>query len=127
MKTISTFLLTIFLLGFSANLFSQVPAHNVTLTWAWSQGTGGAATGFQIQRGTVHNGPYTTIGAVSSPTILTYVDTSATSNVLQEGVTYYYVVEAVGPGGTSLPSNETSATIPFAVPVAPTGAAAVAH
>jgi hypothetical protein len=94
-------------------------AHSVTLNWAWAQGTGGAATGFQVQRGTVSGGPYTTIGTVSSPTTLTYIDTSATGNILTEGQKYCYVVQATGPGGTSPNSTEACGTIPFSVPLAP--------
>ena len=121
------------LLVFVAALHAQTP-HTVTLTWSWSQCNtatppvcGGVATGFQVQRATTTGGPYTTIGTVTSPTTLTYVDTSGTGNVLTEGATYYYVVEATGNGGTiSAPSPQASALIPFLPASTPTALSAVA-
>jgi fibronectin type 3 domain-containing protein len=105
-------------------MFAQ---HTVTLTWSWTQGSGGVGTGFEVQRGTVSGGPYTTIATIASPTTLTYVDTASTTNVLTEGSTYYYVVLTTGNGGTlSAPSNQATATIPFLLPVGPTGLSAVA-
>lgn len=91
--------------------------HSVTLTFPAGAG-GGAVTSFQIQRSTVSGGPYTTIGTVPFVTgqaTYTYVDTSN----LVEGVTYFYVEEAIGPGGTSAASPESSATVPFSGPAIP--------
>ena len=99
--------------------------HSVTLTWTWTQSSGGAATGFLIQRGTASGGPYVQVGAVPVPNTFSYVDQSATGNVLTEGTTYYYVVLATGPGGNSLPSPQASATIPFLPPSAPPTLSAV--
>lgn len=87
------------------------PFHSVSLNWAWGQDGGGAATGFNIKRGTVSGGPYTQVGVVSSPTTLTFTDFGP----FVEGNTYYYVVTAFGPGGESSPSNEARATIPSTV------------
>jgi hypothetical protein len=107
------------LLLLSTSAFAQ---HSVALAWSWAQGTGDPATGFIVQRGTVSGGPYTTIcGGTGQPacpsvTQLTYVDSSIGS-----GQTFYYVVEATGPGGISSPSNEVKAVIPFLPPAAPTG------
>lgn len=99
-------------------------AHSIALTWNWSQGTGGAATSFNVKRGTVSGGPYATLSSPSIAT-LTYTDTSATGNILIEGQKYCYVVTAVGAGGESTNSNEFCGTIPFSVPSAPTGLAGV--
>ena len=86
---------------------------------------GGTTTGFIVQRGTSTGGPYTQIGAISSPAQLSYVDTAGASNALTEGSTYYYVVLATGPGGNSLPSPQASATIPFLPPAQPPTLSAV--
>ena len=93
-------------------------SHSVTLSWSWEQGNGGVAAGFNIKRGTVSGGPYTQVGAVSSPTILTYID----AGPFVEGYTYYYIVTAVGPGSESPPSAEAGATIPISPssPIPPT-------
>ena len=61
-----------------------------------------------LQRSTTSGGPYTTI--VSTTNISSYLDTD-----LANGTTYYYVVYAVGPNGTSPLSVETTAT-PSATP-----------
>jgi hypothetical protein len=105
-------LLLFFLLSISAALAQTT--HSVTLTWTWSQGTGGSATGFNVKRATVAGGPYTTVGTAVSTTT-NYVDTSG----LTEGTKYFYVVTATGPGGESTPSNEASGMIPFSVPNQP--------
>ena len=99
----------------AALAFAQ--ADSVTLTIPLGTG-GGAVTSLQVQRGTVSGGPYATIGSVpvvAGTTTYTYVDTAS----LVEGATYYYVVEAIGPGGTSAPSTQVSATVPFQPPAVP--------
>jgi len=73
------------------------------LSWSAPSSDGGSAiTNYNIYRGTASGGEtwITTIGNT-----LTYTDTGLTN-----GVTYYYQVEAVNSVGTSLPSNEVSAT-----------------
>ena len=103
------------LVMFAALALAQT--HSVTLSFPAGTG-GGAVTSFQIQRSTVSGGPYTTIGTVpfvTGQTTYTYVDTFQ----LVEGTTYFYVEEAVGPGGTSAASPESSATIPFSGPAIP--------
>ncbi|MBV8880653.1 MAG: fibronectin type III domain-containing protein, partial [Planctomycetaceae bacterium] len=74
-------------------------AGQVALTWTASTG----ATGYNVKRGTVSGGPYTTVG---SPTAASYTDTTGLTN----GTTYYYVVTAVNANGESLPSAQVSAT-----------------
>ena len=93
--------------------------HTVTLTWAWSQGDGPIATGFNVKRGTTNGGPYAIIASLTGNTIRTYTDASGTGNVLTPGTTYYYVVTAVSEAAESLPSSEAQAFIPTSVPLAP--------
>lgn len=92
-------------------------AHSVTLTCNLPVG-GGTVTGYNFLRGTVTKGPYTQIGTAI---VCIYVDTLN----LVEGTTYYYVVEATGPGGTSGNSNEAAGLIPFLPPGIPTGLSTV--
>ncbi len=66
----------------------------VTLTWAAAVG----ATSYQVFRSAATGGPYTQIATVAAPT-LTYTDAVATGP-------WYYVVRAVGPGGSSGNSPE---------------------
>jgi len=76
-----------------------VPANSqVSLSWSTSPG----ATNYALQRATVSGGPYTTI---VSTTNTTYLDAN-----LVNGTTYYYVVYATGPYGSSPLSAEASAT-----------------
>ncbi len=106
------------LIAFTGVLFGQ--SHSNTLTWAWSQGTGDAATGFHVQKSQTSGGPYTVVATISSPTILTYVDTAVVA-----GQTNYYVVTAFNAGGESVPSNQATCTTPFSPPAPPTGLSAV--
>jgi rhamnogalacturonan endolyase len=71
----------------------------------WGDSVG--ATNYMLQRSITSGGPYTTI---VSTTNSSYLDTG-----LVNGTTYYYVVYAVGPNGTSPLSTQTSAT-PSATP-----------
>jgi hypothetical protein len=89
--------------------------HHNDLSWTWTQGTGGTATGFNVRKATVSTGPFTTITTVPTTT-LTYSDTSN----LVEGQHNYYQIEATGPGGVSASSNKVDLTTPFSLPVAPT-------
>lgn len=75
-------------------------AENAQVLLEWSAANG--ATGYDIQRSLVSGGPYTTI-ATNVPTTI-YNDTG-----LSNGVTYYYVVNAVNSIGNSANSNEASA------------------
>jgi hypothetical protein len=73
------------------------------------------AQGFLVLRGTVSGGPYTTIGTINSPNILSYVDSTVVA-----GNVFYYVVEATSNGTSSGPSNEVRCTTPFGIPAPPT-------
>ena len=70
----------------------------VALTWNASSG----ATGYNVKRGTVSGGPYSTITSVTG--------TSFTDTGLTNGTTYYYVVSAVNAGGEGANSTQASAT-----------------
>jgi len=83
----------------------------VTLNWSAVPG----ATGYILQVATTPGGPYTYLTSVS---YLTYTDYGQADNT-----TYYYVVAATDPGGTSANSAEASATT---APAAPTGLTAIA-
>jgi len=72
---------------------------HVALTWTAS----GGATTYNVKRGTVSGGPYTTLD--STVATASYDDTSAVN-----GTSYVYVVSANGVRGTSGNSNEVSAT-----------------
>jgi len=85
-------------------------AHSVTLSWSWSQGTGPAATGFNIYRATTAAGPFTNIGNVALGT-LTFTDSSAA--VQTAGSSFVYQVTAFNPTSESTPSNQITAVIPF--------------
>jgi hypothetical protein len=121
-------IITVALLTTVAGIAQTVIPHSVTLTWTCAANPvpppptqcGIDSTGFQVQRGTVHGGPYVTIATVVGPQVFTYVDNSAVGNILIEGSTYFYVVETTGTGGTlSGPSPEVAATIPFLPTIAP--------
>ena len=103
---------------FCSSLIAHTP-HTVTLTWAWSQGDGPIATGFNVKRGTTTGGPYAVVARLTGTTIRTYTDASGTGNILTPGMTYYYVVTAVSEAAESLPSSEAQAFIPTSVPRAP--------
>ena len=127
-------------------LSAQAPAHTVTLTWQWAQCTtatppvcNGLATGFTVFKATATG---TTCPAVTTftqlatttPTITaalatyTYVDsnTSPSTSILTEGVTYCYAVTATDAAGASPDSPIAQATVPFSVPDAPLSSAASA-
>jgi hypothetical protein len=108
--------------AFTAN---AQPAHSVTLTWNWTQGSGGLATNFVVYRGAATGttcpatSTFTQIATVPNMPPLTYVDATSITNVLTEGATYCYAVTATDSAGASPDSNVASATIPFSIPVAP--------
>ena len=81
---------------------------NVPLTWSSASG----ATSYTVLRGTL-SGAYTTLA--SGITLTNYTD-----NTAAVGTTYYYVVVAVGPGGTSASSGEVAGT-PAVTPAVPGG------
>ena len=108
----------------SLQFLAAQTAHSVTLTWA-ANTTGAPPTSYNVLRGTTTGTESATpIGSVQVPssafpgatcsTTCTYVDTSG----LVEGQTYFYEVTASAASGTSGPSNEVAATIPFSGPPA---------
>jgi fibronectin type 3 domain-containing protein len=78
------------------------------VTLNWNSVTG--ATSYEVHQGTATSGPYT-LAAV--PTTNSAIVTS-----LSNGTPYFFVVRAVGTGGTSGNSNEASAT-PVGTPTPP--------
>ena len=71
----------------------------ITLTWTAPAN----ATSYTIKRGLSAGGETTTI-------VTGYTGLSFTNNGLANGTTYYYIVTASGPGGTSGNSPDVSAT-----------------
>lgn len=104
--------------AFTAPLFA---AHKVDLSCTPGTG-GGAVTGFNFYRGTASGGPYAILNGTPQTTCA-YTDSSPEVQV--EGSKFFYVATAIGPGGESLKSSETNATIPFSVPAIPTALKAV--
>jgi hypothetical protein len=92
--------------------FATVNFGQVSLTWSASSG----ATSYNIKRSTISGGETT----IANVTGTSYTDT----NVLN-GMTYYYVISAVGAGGESPNSFETGVTLPVLLP--PTGLAATTN
>lgn len=83
----------------------MVAGHSVTLTWTASSSSG--VTGYDVFRSQTTGGPYTQVNS-SALSGTSYVDSSVTA-----GQTYYYVVTAIGQGGTqSSYSNQASAAVP---------------
>lgn len=84
---------------------TAVSPSEIDLTWIGVS----SATGYTVQRSTTSGGPYLTVGA---PTVPSYNNTG-----LNEGATYYYVVEAFNASGLSAPSAEASASTVLATPI----------
>lgn len=83
-------------------------ATNLEIDLAWNPVIG--ANTYNLYRGTSNNGPYPTV--INGLTTTSYADTNVTN-----GVTYYYVVTAVGAGGESSTSLQASAIpLPSNVP-----------
>lgn len=123
-STMKKLLLSLTLLALPVCAQTFVP-HSVTLTETCPTNAtppppsscGINVTGFQVQRSTTTGGPYTTIATIIGPQTFTYIDVASPTNILVEGTTYYYVVEATGNGGTLVsapaPSPQVAGTIPF--------------
>lgn len=73
----------------------------INLTWTDNSTNEG---NFIIARGTTPGGPYSSIATISSGA------TSYSDAAVAASTTYYYVVRAIGEGGSSANSNEASAT-----------------
>src|SRR5258708_38714272 len=80
------------------------------VTPAWTAVSG--ATTYNVKRGTVTGGPYTT---VSSPSAASFNDTGLTNFI-----TYYYVISAVNSAGESANSAQIY-VMPITITAAPTG------
>lgn len=90
-------------------------SNSVDLTWTASS----LATGYRVKRSTVSGSGYVTIGTTAEPT-------TAFTDAIIGGVTYYYVVTATNLSGETVSSLEVAATPTLAPPSAPTGLAATA-
>lgn len=83
---------------------SAIPGNaQAFLTWSASPG----GTNYFILRSTTSGGPYSSIGSTNG--------TSFLDTTVANGTTYYYVVYAVGPNGTS-PLSPQAAVTPSAMP-----------
>lgn len=89
-----------------------------TVSLSWIAATGGPIS-YNVKRSTSGDGPYTTIGTTTEPTV------NFTDNVTG-GTTYYYVVSALSGGGESDNTLFVSATPALGVPNAPIVLAATA-
>lgn len=100
-------------LVFAVALLAQT--HSVTLTWPVNT-AGTPVTTYNVLRGTTSGGESSTpIGSVPTSSCAgscSYVDSAG----LVEGQTYFYEITATGLTGTSGPSPEVAATIPFSGP-----------
>jgi hypothetical protein len=100
----------------SISLFAQSPS--VTVSWN-AVTTGGTITSFTVLRSTTSTGTYVSVGTVayvSGTTSYSFNDTTVV-----QGNSYYYEIEAVGPGGTSAPTAPSPvAVVPFLAPSTPT-------
>ena len=115
----------------SATAAAGVMPHCVTL--AWTAPTSGA-TGYNVYRETTSGTCKTSLTAAgctkvtTTPvTTTTFTDNSSTTNVLSEGVTYFYVATSLIGSGESAPSAETSGMFPTIVPGSPTSLSGVFH
>jgi hypothetical protein len=80
-------------------------ARSVVLNWTASVSAN--VVGYKVYRATTSGGPYTLLTATP------VAGTTFTDDVVQGGVTYYYVLTAIDSGGAaSVNSTEVSAAIP---------------
>jgi len=111
-----------------ASLATAQTFHSVTVTWAPGAG-GDPPTSFGVLRGTTSGGesttPIGTVPFVTGQTSYTYTDQGSATNVLMGGATYFYEIEAINTGGTSV-GPEKSVTVPFFAPAAPSAPTLVA-
>ena len=83
-----------------------VSPSQINLSWSPPSNNGGSAiNGYKIERSTNGGSTWSTLVANTSSTATTYSDTGLASNT-----GYTYRVSAINSGGTSSPSNTTSAT-----------------
>ncbi len=101
-----------------ASLAATGQTNQVALSWA--DGSGGAATSYIVLRSTTSGSGFTAIATNIGNASTTFTDTKVT-----DWTTYYYVVQAVGPGGVSVFSAQVSAYA-MGMPAGVTGLAAAA-
>ena len=103
-------------LVFAVTILAQT--HSVTLTWA-ANSAGAPVTTYNVLRGTASGAESSTpIGLVLASACAascSYVDSVG----LVEGQTYFYEITATGSAGTSGPSPEVTAFVPFSGPPNP--------
>jgi hypothetical protein len=95
--------------------------HCANVSWTWSQGTGGSATGYNIYRTLTSGGcatdtavGCTKAGTVTAPT-LTFTDSP-----LAPSTTYFWVITAYNSSGESPTSTQvTATTLADPVPASP--------
>jgi fibronectin type 3 domain-containing protein len=87
---------------------------------SWADSSGGGASSYVVLRSTTSGSGYTAIATNNGNASTTFTDTHVT-----DWTTYYYVVEAVGPGGVSTFSTQVSAA-PVGSPASAAGVAAAA-
>jgi hypothetical protein len=93
--------------------------HKVTLNWnpPVVDPTHDAAVSYIVQRSNKVDGPWTDIGAPTTPS---FVD-----NNVNAGETWFYQILAKNQSASSAPSNEVTVLIPFLAPGAPLSLVAV--
>ena len=101
-----------------ASVAATGQTNQVSLSWA--DGSGGAATSYLVLRSTTSGSGFTAIATNLGNASTTFTDTKVT-----DWTTYYYVVQAVGPGGASVFSAQVSAYA-MGMPAGVTGLAATA-
>jgi hypothetical protein len=101
---------------------ASAAAQSVTVNITWPA-SGGAVTGFLVQRSTSAAGPFVQIGSVVAPAACqsitgtqsctaVYTDISGAGNVLTVGAVYNYEVIGTNQFGNGPPSNPSAVTIP---------------
>lgn len=81
-----------------------VPAVSVQVLVTWVATTSTFADGYEVRRGTISGGPYTTVATVDSLT------TSHTDTGLAFSTTYHYVIRAKRHAWRSADSGQASVT-----------------
>ena len=105
------------LLGVLVSLLFAAPAWAASNVLTWTDNSTNETT-FNIERkaevcpGTLSFAPLATVGV----NVATYTDSAVT-----EGVTYCYRVAASNSAGVSAYSNTAGRTVPFSLPLAPSG------
>ena len=112
----------VLLIGLAAGCaLAQTAINSVTLTWAWAQGSGVAANGFNIYRASSAAGPYTQIGTVAA-TATAYTDSTTAS--APAGTSFYYYIAAFSTANNLSAPSAIIGVIPAPTLSAPTGVTA---